>query len=229
MGLEIRFLGPWEIAAGDHVVKLAGQRRIGVLARLALDTGQAVHTERLLADVWADSSAATAAKQLHIVISKLRETLAPHGGEEIIDDMANGPEAYRLTLDRDRVDAHVFSRLALQARTARSRNQTADADMLFRQALGLWRGPALAEVDAPWARLEAGRLEEERLAVLEDHVDVRLAAGDHRAVAAELAGHVAAHPLRERPAAQLMLALYRDARSSEALAVYQDTRRAMVE
>ncbi|MGP4102874.1 BTAD domain-containing putative transcriptional regulator [Nonomuraea sp. KM90] len=226
MGLEIRFLGPWEITTGDHVVKLAGQRRIGVLARLALDAGRPVHTERILADVWADSSAATAAKQLHIVISKLRETLAPHGGEEIIETV---PGAYRLTLDRDRVDAHVFSRLALQARTARSRNRTADADMLFRQALGLWRGPALAEVDAPWARLEAGRLEEERLAVLEDHVDVRLAAGDHRAVAAELAGHVAAHPLRERPAAQLMLALYRDARSSEALAVYQDTRRAMVE
>ncbi|MEV0385668.1 BTAD domain-containing putative transcriptional regulator [Nonomuraea sp. NPDC050643] len=208
------------------MVKLAGRRRIGVLARLALDTGQAVHADRILADVWADSSAATAAKQLHIVISKLREALAPHGEEDIIE---TAPGAYRLTLDRDRVDAHLFTRLARQARAARSRNETADADALFRQALGLWRGPALAEVDVPWARLEAGRLAEERLAVVEDHVDVRLAAGDHHAVTVELAGHVAAHPLRERPAAQLMLALYRDARSSEALAVYQGTRRVMVE
>ncbi|MGP3914475.1 AfsR/SARP family transcriptional regulator [Nonomuraea sp. 10N515B] len=226
MGLEIRFLGPWQITTDDHVVKLAGQRRIGVLARLALDTGQAVHADRILSDVWAGSSAATAAKQLHIVISKLRETLVPHGGEDIIETV---PGAYRLTLDRDRVDAHLFTRLALRARTARAQDATATADALFRQALGLWRGPALAEVDAPWARIEAGRLEEERLAVLEEHVDLRLAAGDHRAVAAELAAHVKAHPLRERPAAQLMLALYRDARSSEALAVYQDTRRVMVE
>ncbi|MDP4501248.1 AfsR/SARP family transcriptional regulator [Nonomuraea turcica] len=226
MGLEIRFLGPWQITTDDHVVKLAGQRRIGVLARLALDTGQAVHADRIISDVWAGSSAATAAKQLHIVISKLRETLVPHGGEDIIETV---PGAYRLTLDRDRVDAHLFTRLAVRARTARAQDATATADALFRQALGLWRGPALAEVDAPWARIEAGRLEEERLAVLEEHVDLRLAAGDHRAVAAELAAHVKAHPLRERPAAQLMLALYRDARSSEALAVYQDTRRVMVE
>lgn len=226
MGLEIRFLGPWQITTDDHVVKLAGQRRIGVLARLALDTGQAVHADRIISDVWAGSSAATAAKQLHIVISKLRETLVPHGGEDIIETV---PGAYRLTLNRDRVDAHLFTKLALRARAARAQDATATADALFRQALGLWRGPALAEVDASWARIEAGRLEEERLAVLEEHVDLRLAAGDHRAVAAELAAHVKAHPLRERPAAQLMLALYRDARSSEALAVYQDTRRVMVE
>ncbi|GAA4916709.1 DNA-binding SARP family transcriptional activator/tetratricopeptide (TPR) repeat protein [Nonomuraea thailandensis] len=224
MGLEIRFLGPWEIAADDHVIKLAGQRRIGVLARLAVNTGQAVHTDRLLADVWAHSSAATAAKQLHIVISKLRETLAAHAGEDLIETL---PGAYRLALPRDRVDAHLFSRLVLRARAARAQD-AATADTLFRQALGLWRGPALDEVDAPWARIEAGRLAEERLSVLEEHIDLRLAAGDHPAVARELAAHVKEHPLRERLAIQLMLALHRDARSAEALDVYQDTRRLMV-
>ncbi|GAA3614675.1 transcriptional regulator AfsR [Nonomuraea rosea] len=142
------------------MVKLAGRRRIGVLARLALDAGQAVGAARIIDEVWADSSAATAAKQLHIVISKLRETL---GGEDVIETV---PGAYRLTLERDRVDAHLFTRLA---------------------------------------------------------------AGDRHAVAADLAAHVKVHPLRERPAAQLMLALYRAARSSEALAVYQSTRRVLVD
>ncbi|SEH03997.1 DNA-binding transcriptional activator of the SARP family, partial [Nonomuraea solani] len=222
MDLEIRFLGPWEITAGDRVVRLAGRRRIGVLARLALEAGRPVRAERIIEEVWADSTAATAAKQLHIVISKLRETL---GGEDVIETV---PGAYRLTLDRDRVDAHLFTRLAARARAAHAKGQSAAADALFGQALGLWRGPALTEVDAPWARIEADRLESERLTVLEEHADLRLAAGDHHALAADLAAHVTAHPLRERPAAQLMLALHRAARSSEALAVYQSTRRFLV-
>ncbi|WP_170223218.1 AfsR/SARP family transcriptional regulator [Nonomuraea turkmeniaca] len=226
MGLEIRILGPWEILADGRPVRIVGRRRMGVLARLALDAGQAVHIDQILADVWGRSSVATAAKQLHIVIYKLRETLVPLGGEEIIQTI---PGAYRLALDRDRVDAHLFTRLAEQARAARSQGTTATADALFRQALGLWRGPALAEVTGPWAGIAATRLEEERVAVLGDHFDLRLAAGQHHAVAAELAAYVRAHPLQERFTAQLMLALYRASRQAEALAVYQETRRVMIE
>ncbi|MGI5285770.1 AfsR/SARP family transcriptional regulator [Nonomuraea polychroma] len=225
MALEIRFLGPWQVLAGDEPVRFAGQRRIGVLARLALDAGQTVHTERILTDVWGHSSAATAGKQLHIVVSKLRETLGPHTTEEIIETMPGG---YRLALEPDHVDAHLFTRLSKRARTAQAQGATAAADALFRSALQLWRGKPLAELTAPWAQIEATRLEEEHLTVLEDHADLRLATGDHNAVAADLAVHVRAHPLRERPAAQLMLALHRAGRPSEALAVYQDTRRIMV-
>ncbi|MFC4114337.1 BTAD domain-containing putative transcriptional regulator [Nonomuraea zeae] len=225
MALEIRFLGPWQVLAADEPVQLAGHRRIGVLARLALNAGQVVHAERILADIWGDSSAATAAKQLHIVVSKLRHALGPHSTEEIIQ---TAPGGYRLALEPDRVDALLFLRLARRARAAQAQGGSAAADALFRAALRLWRGEALAGLTAPWARIEATRLEEEHLTVLEDHADLRLAAGDHHAVAADLAGHVRAHPLRERPAAQLMLALYRAGRPSEALAVYQDTRRVMV-
>ncbi|MFI7642982.1 BTAD domain-containing putative transcriptional regulator [Nonomuraea sp. NPDC049400] len=225
MALEIRFLGPWQVLAGDEPVRLAGQRRIGVLARLALDTGQNVHAERILTDIWGHSSAATAAKQLHIVISKLRETLGAHTTEEIIQTMPGG---YRLALEPDHIDAHRFTRLAKRARTAQAQGATAAADALFRTALQLWRGGPLAELTAPWARIEATRLEQEHLTVLEDHADLRLAAGDHHALAADLAVHARAHPLRERPAAQLMLALHRAGRPSEALAVYQNTRRIMV-
>ncbi|MDP4504033.1 AfsR/SARP family transcriptional regulator [Nonomuraea turcica] len=223
MRLEIRCLGPWEVEADGVPVKIAGQRRIGVLARLALAAGQPVPTDRLLADVWESSSAA---KQLHIVVSKLRETFAPHGGAKIIQTVPGG---YLLAVEHDHVDAHAFTRLSRRARTSHAEGAMATADALFRGALGLWRGPALADVDTPWARVEADRLEAERMSVLEDHAELRLAAGDHRAVAGELAVHVRAHPVRERPAAQLMLALYRDARAAEALEVYQRLRRVMVE
>ncbi|GAA2213055.1 transcriptional regulator AfsR [Nonomuraea monospora] len=219
MTLEIRYLGPWQVLAGDEPVRLAGRRRIGLLARLALDAGRVVHAERLLTDIWGDNSAATATKQLHIVVSKLRQTFAPHITEEIIQTTSNG---YRLALDPDRIDAHLFARLARSARTSQT---PATADALYREALGLWRGEPLAELTEPWARIEAARLEEEHRTVWEDHADLRLAAGDHHALAADLAAHVRAHPLRERPAAQLMLALHRAGRPSEALAVYQDTRR----
>ncbi|WP_344897329.1 AfsR/SARP family transcriptional regulator [Nonomuraea antimicrobica] len=202
-----------------------GSRRIGVLARLALNAGQVVHAERILTDVWGDGSAVTAGKQLHIVISKLRETLGPHSAEEVIQTVPGG---YRLALEPDHVDAHLFGRLVKRARIAQAQEGRAVADALFRAALQLWRGEPLAELAAPWARIEATRLEEERLTVLEDHADLRLAAGDHHAVATDLAVHVRTHPLRERAAAQLMLALHRAGRSSEALAVYQDTRRVMV-
>ncbi|MFI6478645.1 BTAD domain-containing putative transcriptional regulator [Nonomuraea sp. NPDC050663] len=221
MRLEIRCLGPWEVEVDGVPVAVAGRRRIGVLARLALTGGKAVSQDRLVADVWAHGSAATASKQLHIVVSKLRETLSPR----LIETLPGG--GYRLAVEQ--VDACEFTRLAERARAARAEGATASADGLFRRALGLWRGAALTEVDTPWARLEADRLEHERLAVLEDHAELRLAVGDERAVADELAAHVRAHPHRERPAAQLMLALYRDGRAPEALEVYQRLRRAMVE
>lgn len=221
MTLEIGFLGPWQIKAGDQQVRLAGRRRVAVLTRLALDAGRPVAARQLVTDVWGLTSTATAAKQLHIVVSKLRDTLSP----EIITTVPGG---YLLDLPSDHVDAHRFTYLAGQARMARDRREPETADALFRQALALWRGRALAELLDPWAQIESSRLEEERLAVFEDHIDLRLAGGDHHAVVADLAPHVQAHPLREGPRAQLMLALYRAARPSEALAVYQESRTAMV-
>ncbi|WP_345559850.1 AfsR/SARP family transcriptional regulator [Nonomuraea rosea] len=219
MELRIRLLGPWEIEADGQRVRLAGRRRVAVLTRLALDAGRPVTARQLVADVWGQTSTATAAKQLHIVVSKLRDALTP----EII---ATVPGGYLLDLPREQVDAHSFTLLAGQARMARD---PGTADGLFRQALALWRGRALAELADPWAQIESMRLEEERLAVFEDHIDLRLAAGDHHAVVTDLASHVQAHPLREGPRAQLMLALYRAARPSEALASYQEGRLVMVE
>ncbi|MFI7702115.1 BTAD domain-containing putative transcriptional regulator [Nonomuraea sp. NPDC049480] len=226
MALEIKILGPWEITSNGEPMKLAGERRVGVLARLALSTGQAVSAEQLLTDVWGQSTATTASKQLHIVVSKLRGLISPNEDDEVIVTVPGG---YWLNIERESVDAHLFTQLAHQASAARARGDLATADGLFRQALALWRGDALAGMTAPWAQVESARLEEERLTALEDHFDMRLAAGDHHAVVSELAVHAETHPLRERPRAQLMLALYRASRQSEALAVYQDTRRLMLD
>ncbi|MCG5213008.1 AfsR/SARP family transcriptional regulator [Streptosporangium sp. KLBMP 9127] len=228
MGLEIKILGPWETTANGELVRLAGERRVGVLARLALSAGQPVAAEELLAQVWGHCTATTAGKQLHIVVSKLRGLLSPHQDDEVIATVSGG---YQLNLACERVDAHLFTLLGRQARAARAHGEIAKADELFQRALALWRGNgnALAGMTASWAQVESARLEEERLATLEDHIDLRLAAGDHHAVVPVLTAHADAHPLRERPRAQLMLALYRAARSSEALAVYQETRRVMID
>lgn len=227
MGLEIKMLGPWEITVNGEPAVLAGVRRVGVLTRLALSVGQPVPAEQLINQVWGQSTATTAGKQLHIVVSKLRGLLSPHQDDEFIATVSGG---YQLNLPRERVDAHLFSLLAGQARAARARGEVATADELFHRALALWRGDALAGVTTSWwLQAESARLEEERMTTLEDHVDLRLSAGDHHAVIPLLTAHVEADPLRERPRAQLMLALYRASRPSEALAVYLETRRAMAD
>ncbi|MFI7452997.1 BTAD domain-containing putative transcriptional regulator [Nonomuraea sp. NPDC049714] len=226
MGLEIKILGPWETTADDEPVRLTGERRVGVLTRLALSAGQPVSADELLAQVWGQGTATTAGKQLHIVVSKLRGLLSPYQDDDVIATVSGG---YQLNLACERVDAHLFSLLGRQARAARAHGEITKADVLFRRALALWRGDALAGLTASWAQVESARLEEERLATLEDHIDLRLAAGDHHAAVPVLTAHVEAHPLRERSRAQLMLALYRAARTSEALAVYQETRRVMVD
>lgn len=223
MTLAIAVLGSFEVTAAGEVVRLTGQRRISLLARLAMDAGRVVAGEQLVADLWGDSGTATAAKQLHIVVSKVRELLAPYHEGDLITTVPGG---YRLELPRERVDAHQFVSLVRQARET---PDPAVADGLFRQALALWRGPALTGVAGAWAVVESARLEEERLNAVDDHIDLRLASGEQQAVVPELAAHIRTAPLRERPRAQLMLALYRSSRPSEALEVYQDTRRVLAE
>lgn len=220
--LEVGFLGPLEIRVGGRSIRLTGRRRLAVLARLALDAGSPVTARQLVTDVWGQTSTATAAKQLQIVVSKVRDVLGP-------EPIVTVPAGYMLDLPHERIDAHHFMTLIRQARAARERRDTGTADGLFRRALALWRGPALAELNDPWAQIESSRLEEERLAVFEEHVELRLAAGDHHAVVTDLVPYVRAHPLREGPRAQLMLALYRSARLSEALSVYHESRTVMVE
>lgn len=149
----------------------------------------------------------TARKMVQIFVSRLRRVLG--------DQLAGTRGGYRLDLHPDQIDAHRFAQLVAERR--------------YRDALALWRGPPLAGLrDEPFVAVERVRLEELRLTALEHRLEEDLARGVLSAVS-DLEALVAAHPLRERFRALLMLALYRAGRQAEALGVYLDTRRLLVE
>lgn len=218
-------LGPIEVCVDGHRVALAGQRRLAVLAVLALRAGRVVPVDGLVDAVWGFDPPAGAAGTLQSHVSHLRRALGPASGA-----LVSRPPGYLLDLPADRVDVHRFEELAAAGRAALAAGRPAEAAEHLARALALWRGPALADLaGVELGEREARRLEEGRLAALEDRTDAELALGRHRQLVAGLAEVVAAHPLRERLAAQLMLALYRCERQAEALQVYQATRRQLID
>jgi predicted ATPase/DNA-binding SARP family transcriptional activator len=214
-------LGPVEARLPDgSPVAVGGPQVRSLLAMLLLDAGRTVSTDRLADGLYGDAPPADVAHALQSQVSRLRRGL--RGGATV--DF--GPAGYRLAVDPDAVDAHRFGTLAGQGRQALTAGDPARASALLTSALELWRGPALADVlDAPFAEAAAGRLADERLAVVEDRAEAALALGEHHAVAAELTELVAAHPLRERARALLMRALYACGRQAEALTVFAEAQR----
>ncbi len=214
---ETRALG-----AGGVEVALGGPKRRAVLALLVLDAGRIVGAERLVDGLYGEDVPAGAANAVQAQISRLRQVLpVPIEGH---------PAGYRLAVDPDEVDAHRFARLAEEGRRALGAGDPERAAGLLREALGLWRGPALADVgDAPFAAARAVRLEELRLAAVEDRIEADLRGGRPRDVVAELGELVAAHPLRERVRGQLMRALAGSGRQAEALEAYESARRELAD
>ena len=217
--MEIRLLGPLEVSHGGNVLVLPRRQQRALLAALALRAGEVVSTDRLVADLWGESAPASATGSLQNTVSALRKLL----GRDVLVTQAPG---YRLAVDADSVDANRFERLLESARKA----EPAARAELLREALALWRGPALADLDEEhFARLEAARLDELRVTALEEWVDTELELGRHTALVGELEPLVATHPLRERLRGQLMLALYRCGRQAEALEVYRAARLALAD
>ena len=213
--MELRLLGPFEVADGDRTLVIGGGRQRKLLAILALRANEFVGSERLIEELWGEQPPETAAKALQGYISQLRKTL----GHEVL---LTRPGGYILQVAPGQLDVHRFEQLVDEARDAEPR----EAAEKLREALALWRGPALADFAYDdFARTEIARLEERRLIVLEQRIDADLALGRHAALVGELAALVAQEPLSERPQAQLMLALYRSGRQAEALEVYQQARR----
>ncbi|MFI0895325.1 AfsR/SARP family transcriptional regulator [Streptomyces sp. NPDC020983] len=210
------------LGADGAELALGGPRRRALLAVLLLDAGRLVGTERLIDALYGEEPPAGAANALQSQVSRLRQVLpVPVEGH---------PAGYRLAVGPDQVDAHRFQRLSAQGREALLGGEPARAAEVLREALALWRGPALADVgDAPFAAAQVVRLEELRTGAVEDRVEADLALGRHRSLVAELGAAVADHPLRERLRGQLMRALYRSGRPSEALEVYEDARRELAE
>jgi DNA-binding SARP family transcriptional activator len=225
--MDFRILGPLEVhGEGGQVLRLPSGRHRALLALLLLHANEVVPTDRLIDELWGAEPTENAPTALYGYISQLRKALR-EGGRQVLHTRAPG---YLIELEREQLDATRAERLVAAGRAALREGEPAQAAPTLRDALALWRGPPLSEFAyEPFAQAEIRRLEELRLAALEERIEADLALGSHRDVIAELEALVAENPLRERVRRQLMLALYRAGRQAEALATYQAARHALVE
>ena len=219
---EVRLLGAIEIARAGTPVSLGGPKPRALLATLALEAGRVVSVDSLVEALWPGEPPETAGHAVQVYVSQLRKALGPV--------LATRAPGYVLELAPEHVDVHRFTRLAQEGRAALVGGDPVAAEGAMREALGLWRGPALADfLYEPFAQNEIARLEELRTVVLEERIDADLALGRHAELVSELEALVQAQPLRERPRAQLMLALYRSGRQADALAAYRAAREILVD
>jgi DNA-binding SARP family transcriptional activator len=217
--MEFRILGPLEVIGSRGAVQLRGVKPRVLLTVLLLNANKAVSAERLALALWGDEAPNGAVKTVQVHVSRLRKAL---GDEEIL---TTTPLGYRLGVGKGELDSDRFEILVADGRRALAVGQVERAAATLREALSLWRGPPLADMAyEPFAQSEIARLEEQRLTALEARVEADLAAGRHDELVGELQRLVSASPARERLAGQLMLALYRCGRQSEALEVYSRTR-----
>jgi YVTN family beta-propeller protein len=217
--MRFSILGPLEVFDDGDPVPLGAGRQRKLLAILLLHANEAVSPDRLIDELWDEHPPETAAKALQGLVSQLRKRLGA-------DSLITVPGGYVLRLDGRELDSKLFEQLLEDAGDAPPNVATRK----LREALALWRGPALADFAYDdFARNEIDRLEELRLTALERRIDADLASGRHNDVIAELERLVLEHPLREHLRAQLMLALYRAGRQAEALDVYQAARTAFLD
>jgi DNA-binding SARP family transcriptional activator/streptogramin lyase len=217
--LEIRILGALEVWHDGTRVALGGGRRRELLALLALRPNTAVSSDVLIDALWQGTPPPTAGKALQNLVRQLRQAL---GGAR--DVLVTSPRGYELRVGPDTIDAARFERLTIDGLELLQRDP-ASAAKLLREALALWRGEPLPDVAYhAAAQAEIARLQELRLTALEGRIDADLALGEHAELVSELVGLVAAHPLRERLRARMMLALYRSGRQTDALDAYRQGR-----
>jgi DNA-binding SARP family transcriptional activator/pimeloyl-ACP methyl ester carboxylesterase len=225
--VEFRVLGPLEVTADGQSLRLAGVRTRAVFAMLLMHANQVVSSDRLLEELWPGQPTDKAADSLQVRLSELRRALRSAGEADRLITRSPG---YLLRVAPQELDALRFAQLAAEGDAALAADDAAGAAQYLDQALGLWRGPALADFDrVPSAHAEAGRLEERRLAALESRAEAMLACGKHRDLIAELEALTAGQPLRERFWYQRMLALYRAGRQADALRVYRELRDRLVD
>ena len=221
--IEFRILGPLEAEDGGRLIPLRGTRQRAVLAILLLHRGEVVSVDRMVDELWGERPPETATKTVQVYVSRLRKEL----GQDVVLTRGGG---YVLDIEPHQLDAERFQRLTTEGRAALDRGDPRSASDLFREALGMWRGPPFGDLAyEPFAQSHIAQLEEVRLVALEHRIEADLAVGNDAALIPELETLVREHPARERLRAQLMLALYRSGRQADALASYQDARRVLVE
>jgi predicted ATPase/DNA-binding SARP family transcriptional activator len=221
--MEFRILGLLEVVLDGRALELRAAKVRALLGMLLISPNRVVSIERLAEGLWGYDHPPSAVNTLQGYMSQLRKALRG-------DSIQTRSPGYLLAVDEDRIDAIRFERLLDEGRRARASGHPNRAVSVLGQALGLWRGEALADFTyAEWAQTAIARLQEQRLVATEEWIEARLELGEHSEVLAELDGLVTAHPLRERLWAARILALYRSGRQADALRAYQELRRALGE
>ncbi len=216
-------LGPLEVVDDDGPLELSARRPRALLAALLLRAGTVVPRTTLIELLWDGKAPTSADSVLRVYVAQLRRALPENR-------LVTRSPGYVLRVEEGELDATRFESLLADARRAAGDGDVRGAQSLYGRALALWRGDALADLAGePFVALEAGRLDELRLACLEEYLETELALGRHKEALPELERLAAEHPLRERGRALLMLALYRAGRQADALASYRAARAALVE
>jgi len=219
ISVEFRILGPVEALLEERPLPLGSRKQRMLLAALLLRANEVVSVDQLIDALWGEAAPKRAAKSLQVYVWQLRKVL----GHEVLQTR---PPGYTLVLRPGALDLHRFESLLAEARS----EEPLKAAAMLREALGLFRGRPLAEfADERFAEVEVARIEALRLEALEERVEADLVLGRHAALVGELEALLAAEPLRERPRAQLMVALYRCGRQADALAAYREGRRVLDE
>ena len=211
--VEFGVLGTLQVVVNERRVTLAPRQEV-VLALLLLEADNVVSVDRMVDSLWADDPPRTARSQVHITISALRRIV----GEGVI---VTRPPGYSIQVPDGALDLARFNGLVADAAGLTAQQRLPEAVRSLRSALELWRGSSLEGMDSPVIQAAATRLNEQRLSVLQGCMDLELQLGKHGEVVAELTGLVAQYPLNERFRGQLMMALYRTGRQSDALEVFR--------
>ena len=227
-GCELEFcvLGPVEVCEGGRKLPLGGPKQRALLADLILNAGTVVSTARLIDDVWGDTSPATAGHTVEAYIARLRRVLRDGSRPEVL---LTRPPGYLLDAEPGHVDVLRFGQLVKEGTAAAGRGEHEEASALLDAALALWRGEALADVaDVPFAGAAARRLADQRLLALERRIDSDLQLGRAKDLIPEVEALAVSHPYHEPFYRQLMLALYRSGRQSDALGAFRRARGLLV-
>ncbi|HEY7706658.1 MAG TPA: BTAD domain-containing putative transcriptional regulator [Gaiellaceae bacterium] len=223
-------LGSLEVRVGGSLLPLTAGKQKAVLATLLLRAPEPVSTDELIEVLWPETPPANAMTALHGYVLQLRRLLEPDADRGDYRVLVTRPPGYALAIDLGQLDVRRFEHLAREGSELLAAGSAAAAELKLREALALWRGSPLADFRYDsFAQPVVSRLEEERLACLEEAIDAELALGRHAELVAELEPLHTEQPLRERFVAQLMTALYRSGRQADALEVYQQTRERLVE
>jgi DNA-binding SARP family transcriptional activator len=225
--VEFRLLGPLQVADGAEWMSIRAPQQRAVLALLLLESGRLVTIDRLIDELWGDQPPASPHNTIHAYVMRLRRGL----GSSLGDRLITRSPGYQLQVESRALDAEVFEHLVAEGKTDMAAGHWSTAATRLGEALDLWHGPAaLADVPStPAVAAERTRLEQQRLAAVEARIDADLELGRHATVVSELEQLTTEHPLRENIRRQLMLALYRCGRRTEALEVYRQGRRLLID